>query len=57
MDDTKCLPLINTGVWLSTITVSFAQHLGLEIHQLNKILKLEAMGGGTYLIWDMWKPI
>ena len=45
MDDTKCLALIDSGVQLSPITVKFAQQLGLEIHHLHKILKLEAMGG------------
>ena len=34
------------GTAVSTITISFAQQLGLEIHQLIKIHKLEAMGGG-----------
>ena len=46
VDDTKCLALIDSGPHLSTITIIFAQQLGLEIHHLKKILKLEATGAG-----------
>ena len=48
---------MDSGVQLSTITITFTQQLGLEIHHLNKILKLEATGGVTYLIWGMLKSI
>ena len=47
VDDTKCLELIDSAAQLSSITVTFAQQLGLEIHHLHKILKLESMGGGN----------
>ena len=43
--NTKCVALINSGAQLFTITITFAQQLWLEIYHLNKLLKLEAMGG------------
>ena len=46
VDDAKCLALINSRAQLSTIAITFAQQLGLEIHHWNKILKLEAKGVG-----------
>ena len=45
IDDITCLALIYSGAQLSIITMMFAQQLGLIIHHLNKILKIEAMGG------------
>ena len=40
------LALVDSGAWLSTITIEFVKQLGLKIHQLDKILKIEATGGG-----------
>ena len=47
MDDTKCLAIIDSGAQLFTITITFAQQLVLEIHHLNKILRLEAIEGSN----------
>ena len=45
IDDTMCLGLINSGAQFSTIAMTCTQQLGLVIHHLNKILKIEAMRG------------
>ena len=59
MNNTKCLALIDSRAQLSTITVTFTQQLGLEIHQLNNVLKHEAMGedkNTLYVVcWSQFK--
>ena len=48
VDGVECLALVDLGDQLSTITITFVKQLGLDIHQLDRILKLEATGG-----WDI----
>ena len=45
VDDVECLALVDSGAQLS-INIEFVKQLGLKIHQLDKILKIEATGGG-----------
>ena len=40
------LALIHSGAQISTITIELNKQLGLEIYQLDRILKFETMGGG-----------
>ena len=49
----ECLALVDSGAQLSTINIEFVKQLGLEIHQLDRILKIEATGGGDipYMIY------
>ena len=46
VDDVECLALIHSGAQLSIINIEFVKQLELEIHQLDRILKTEATGGG-----------
>ena len=42
----ESLALINSEGQISTITIEFIKQLGLKIHQLDRILKFETIGGG-----------
>ena len=42
VDDVECLALVDSGTQLSTINIEFVKQLGLGIHQLDRILKIEA---------------
>ena len=42
----ECLALIDSGAWISTITIELIKQLGLNIQQLDRILKFETTGGG-----------
>ena len=42
----ECLALVDLGAQLSTMIIKFVKQLGLKIHQLDRILRLEATGGG-----------
>ena len=44
IDDVECL--VDSGAQISTITIEFVKQLGLKIHQLDRILKIETTGGG-----------
>ena len=46
MDDAEYLALVYLGAHLTTITFTFVKQLGLEIHQLDRTVKLEVTGGG-----------
>ena len=46
IDDGKCLALIHSGAQISTVSNEIVKQLGLKIHQLDRILKSETMGGG-----------
>ena len=46
IDDVECLTLLDSEAQISTITIEFVKQLGLEIHQLDRILKFETIGGG-----------
>ena len=46
VDDVECLALVDLEAQLSTITIEFVKQLGLKIHQLDRILRFEATGGG-----------
>ena len=46
VDDVECLALIDSGAQISTIMIEPIKLLGLIIHQLNRILKFETIGGG-----------
>ena len=41
----ECLALIDSGAQISTITIKFVVQLGLNIHQLDRILQFETTGG------------
>ena len=46
IDDVECLALVDSGTQISTIKIEFVKQFGLKIHQLDKILKFETIGGG-----------
>ena len=46
VDDVECLALVDSGAQFSIITIEFVKKLGLKIHQLDRILRFEATGGG-----------
>ena len=46
IDDVEFLALVDLGAQISTITIEFITQLGLEIHQLDRILKFETTGEG-----------
>ena len=46
VDDVECLALVDSGAQLTTIAITFVKQLGLEIHQVDRTLMLEASGGG-----------
>ena len=46
VDDVECLALMDSGAQISTITIELVKQLGLNIHQLDRILKFETTGGG-----------
>ena len=48
-DDIECLALIDSGAQIYTVMIEFIKELGLKIHQLNRILKFETIGGGDIL--------
>ena len=45
VNDVECLGLVDSEIQLSTINIEFVKQLWLEIHQLDRILKIAAMGG------------
>ena len=55
IDDVECLALIDSGAQISTITIEFVKQLGLQIHQLDRILKFEITGGKHPLYGISWK--
>ena len=44
IDDVKCSALIGSEAQLSTIKISFAQELGLELQILDQFLRIKAIG-------------
>ena len=46
MDDQECMALIDSGAMMSMIAISHVQKMGLKIHSLQKIVKIEGSGGG-----------
>ena len=46
IDDVECLALVDSGAQISTIITEFVKQLGLKIHQLHRILKVETTRGG-----------
>ena len=43
----ECFALVDSGAQVSTTTIEFVKQLGMQIHQLDKILQFEATGGGN----------
>ena len=46
VDGVECTALIDLEAQMSTITTSFAKHLGLQVQHHNHILNIEVTGGG-----------
>ena len=55
IDGIECPTLIDLGAQVSTITITFAKHVGLPIQQLDQILNIEAVGNEQFLMWGMSK--
>ena len=50
IDDVECTALINSWVQISTIAISFAKCLGLEIKKLQRFISVEGTGEERFLI-------
>ena len=53
IDDVECIALIDSGAKISTITIYFAQKLGLEIKKLQRFISIEGVGEERFLILGM----
>ena len=46
IDEVECLALIDSGAQISTISLESVEQLGLQIQQLDRMLKFKTMGRG-----------